>query len=245
VPLSMEKHGYALQIRVSGDPGGDARPRLDKNTVEWIRERVGIGEVMYDLDAGLGMYAVLAARYHGAVVVAFEPGYAAYNDLCDNVRVNGCDGSVLSLPLAVADWNGLGELKFPTGMAGQSKHTLRASDWRIRRASGDEGTVRQTVCTLTLDEAIHRYGLPSPHHLRFGGSAATASVLSGDTAVLALDTLKTIFFTLPVEEAEATAARLAPRQWTVARHIPISRGRAHVQLSREPVAASQVGSGHQ
>jgi FkbM family methyltransferase len=245
VPLLMGKHGYAIKIRVSGDPGGDARPRLDKNTVEWIRECVGIGEVMYDLDAGLGMYAVLAARYHGAVVVAFEPGYAAFNDLCDNVRVNGCDGSVLSLPLALADWDGLGELKFPTGMAGQSKHTLRAADWRIRRASGDEGTVRQSVCTLTLDEAVHRYGLPSPNHLRFGASAATASVLAGAADLLALDTLKTIFFTLPIDEAEATAARLASRQWRIARHIPISRGRAHVQLSRETVAAPQVGSGSQ
>jgi len=240
VDLSMARHGYAVQIQVSGDPGGDARPRLDKVTIDWIRESVGIGDVLYDIDAGLGVYSVLAARYHGAVIVSFEPGFTAFKDLCDNVRVNGCDGSVLPLPVALADWDGLGELKFPSGMAGQSKHTLRPTEWRVRRAAGDEGTVRHTVCAMTLDEAMRRYGLPAPNHLRLGASASVASVLAGAARVLELESLKTIFFTVPAGDADAVIAPLAIRKWTIARNIPISRGRAHMLLCREPMAAAQA-----
>jgi FkbM family methyltransferase len=239
VAVSMAKHGYTLQIQVSGDPGGDARPRLDKNTIDWIRERVGIGDVLYDVDAGLGVYSVLAARYHGAVVVSFEPGFTAFKDLCDNVRVNGCDGSVLPLPVALADWDGLGELKFPSGMAGQSKHTLKPAQWRVRRAGGDEGTVRQMVCAMTLDEAMRRYGLPAPNHLRCGGSASVVRIIAGASQVLERESLKTIFLTVPVGDAEALIAHPAMRKWTIAQNTPISRGRAHVQLCRAPVTASQ------
>jgi FkbM family methyltransferase len=242
VSLSMEKRGYAVNIRVTGDSGGEPPARLDRRTLEWMRRCVAIGDVVYDIDAGLGIYSVIAARYHGAVVVAFEPGYAAYKALCDNVLLNGCDGSVLALPVAVADWDGLGELRFPQGTAGQARHSLsRVVAWRARRASGDEGAVRHTVRAETLDEAVRRYELPSPSHLRLGSAASAQAVTAGAARVLALDSLKTILFTLPAEHAEAVVAQLAPRRWTIANQIALPRERVQVELAREPRAAAQAG----
>ena len=81
---------------------------------------------------------MLAAKYHGAVVVAFEPGYAAFKALCDNLHLNGCDGSVMPISLALADFEGMGELKYPAGFAG----------WRrsLRQSCGLEGeAVRAAV----------------------------------------------------------------------------------------------------
>jgi FkbM family methyltransferase len=240
--LSMAKRDYAIDIRVSGT-SGEEPPRLDKRTIEWMRQSVGIGDVVYDIDAEVGVHAVIAARYHGAVVVAFEPGYAAHQALCDNVRMNGCDGSVLAMPLAVTDWDGLGELRFPSGMAGESKHGLRRAEWRVRKASGDDSTVRQPVCATTLDDAVRRYGLPRPNHLRLGPSALASAVFAGAAHVLGLESLKTILFTTPVEQVDTLASQLAARRWPIARQIELPRGRMHVQLQREPVAAAQVGGG--
>ena len=238
VRLEREKYGYALRVQVSGTAEGDAKPRLDRSTVKWLRQCIGIGDVIYDIDAGVGVYAMLAARYHGAVVVAFEPGYVAFKDLCENVRLNGCDGSVLALPFAVSEFDGIGELKYPSGLAGQARHSLRPAAWRVKRASGEEGTFKQAVCAISLDQAMERHHLPPPNHLRLGPAASAAGVLGGASRILDLETLKTIFFTLPVEEGEALAAQLTRRKWIVARHIPISRGRAHVQLAREAVATT-------
>jgi FkbM family methyltransferase len=232
VALSMEKRRYAINIRITGDPRDDAPPKLDKRTIEWMRRSVGIGHVVYDIDAGLGIYSVIAARYHGAVVVAFEPGFAAFKALCDNVLMNGCDGSVLALPLAVADWDGLGELRFPQGMAGQSRHSLSRVPFRTRRGFGDDGVVRQPVSTVTLDEAAQRYELPAPNHLRLGPSASVLAMAAGAAHVLELESLKTVLFTLPVEQADNLVARFAPQRWVLANQTPMSRGRALVELAR-------------
>jgi FkbM family methyltransferase len=239
--LSMAKRGQVIDIRVSGTPGGEP-PRIDKRTVEWMRQCVGIGEVVYDIDAGLGIHAVIAARYHGAVVVAFEPGYAAYQALCENVRMNGCDGSVLPMPLAVTDGEGLAELRFPSGMPGESQHGVRRIEWRVRKASGDDSTVRQPVCATTLDDALGRYGLPLPNHLRLGPSASASGIFAGAVHVLGIESLKTILFTSPVEQVDALTAQLATRRWTIERQVELPRGRVHVQLQREPVAAAQATS---
>jgi FkbM family methyltransferase len=240
MPFTMPKYGYRLQLQAS-DSTGDAAFRLDKSTVSWLREHVGIGDVVYDIGAGAGVYTLLAAKHHGAVVVAFEPGYAAFKDLCDNLRLNGCDGQVIPLPLALAEFDGVGELKYPTGMAGHSRHSVRPGAWQVRRASGDDGHFRQPVCAISLDQALQRHGLPAPNHLRLGNASSAEGVLAGAARVLGLDSLKTIFFTLPVTEGEAVATRLARSSWAIARHIPISRGRAHVLMSRSVVGAPPSG----
>jgi FkbM family methyltransferase len=239
--LSMTKRKYAVDIRVAGTPG-DEPPSLDKRTIKWMRDFVGIGDVVYDIDAGVGVHAIVAARYHGAVVVAFEPGYAAHQALCENIRMNRCDGSILAMPLAVTDCDGLGELKFPSGMAGESRHGVRQAEWRVRKASGDDGSVRQAVCATTLDDAVRRYGLPLPNHLRLGPSAWAGGVFAGAASLLGLDSLKTVLFTTPADQIDALASQLTPRRWTIARQIELPRGRVHVELEREPVPAAPIGS---
>jgi len=237
--LSMAKRKYVIDIRVSGTPG-DETPSLDKRTLKWMRESVGIGDVVYDIDAGVGVHAVVAAKYHGAVVVAFEPGYAAHQALCENIRTNRCDGSILAMPLAVTDCDGLGELKFPSGMAGESRHGVRQADWRVRKASGDDGTVRQAVCATTLDDAVRRYALPLPNHLRLGPAASAGGIFAGAAHVLGLESLKTILLTTPAGEVDALAEQMAAQHWSIARQIELPRGRLHVELQREPVPAARV-----
>jgi hypothetical protein len=134
----------------------------------------------------------------------------------------------------------MGELKYPSGKAGQGRHTVRSATWRVRRAAGDEGHLRQPVCVTTLDLAVERYGLPSAVHLRLGASSSAASVLAGASRVLASSTLKTVFCTLSIEDSEALASRLSPLNWVMTQRAPLSGGRAHVLLSRETAGASPM-----
>jgi hypothetical protein len=85
---------------------------------------------------------------------------------------------------------------------------------------------------MPLDQAVLRYGIPSPHHLRLANPHSVEHVLAGATQTLDSASLKTIVFTLPADQSELLAARLATQKWYVTRHTPMTRGRAHVVLAR-------------
>jgi FkbM family methyltransferase len=243
VPLTHPKYEYALRVHTSPRSHRDAY-RLDKGTLQWLWRDVAIGDVVYDIDCEAGAYAMLAAKYHGAVVVAFEPGYAAFKALCENLHLNGCDGSVMPVSLALGDFEGIGELKYPAGLAGWRDHTVKAAPWKVKRSSGGEGSTRHPAYVMPLDHAVSRYGLPAPHHLHLHNSRSVERVLAGAAGILGSDRLKTIVFTLAADEGENLAARLAPQKWYVTRHTPMTRGRAHLVLSRaarptSPVAATR------
>jgi FkbM family methyltransferase len=237
VPLTYPKLDYALRVHTLPHSRGD-KYRLDKGTLQWLWRDVAIGDVIYDIDCGVGAYAMLAAKYHGAVVVAVEPGFAAFKALCENLHLNACDGSVLPLSLALADFEGMGELKYPSGLAGWRGHSVRPAEWKVKRSSGGEGSVKQPAYVMPLDQAIARYGLPAPHHLHLHNPQSVERVLAGATGVLTSDQLKTIVFTLPADDGEALSARLATQKWYVTRHTPMTRGRAHMVLSKAPRATA-------
>jgi hypothetical protein len=233
VPLTHPKLDYALRVHTMPHSRGD-KYRPDKGALQWLWRDVAIGDVVYDIDCGVGAYGMLAAKYHGAVVVAFEPGFAAFKALCDNLHLNACDGSVLPISLALADFEGMGELKYPSGFAGWRGHSVRPAAWKVRRSSGGEGSVKQPAYVMPLDQAVSRYGLPAPHHLHLNNAQSVERVLAGATGVLASDQLKTIVFTLAADDGETLAARLATQKWYVTRHTPTTRGRSHLVLSRAP-----------
>ena len=241
VPLTHPKYDYALRVHSPPRSHKDAY-RLDKGTLQWLWRDIAIGDVVYDIDCGVGAYAMLAAKYHGAVVIAFEPGYAAFKALCDNLHLNGCDGSVMPLSLALGDFDGMGELKYPSGLGGWRGHAIKAAAWKVKRSSGGEGTIRQPAYVMPLDRAVARYNLPAPQHLHLHNAQSVERVLAGATTILGSDRLKTIVFTLTADDVENLAARLATQKWYVSRQTPMTRGRAHVVLSRAPRATPPIAA---
>src|SRR5688572_16802217 len=143
----------------------------------WLAADVAPGDVVYDIGAGVGTCSLAAALQRGAVAVAFEPGFAAFHELCDNVILNGCSGTVVPLPLALAARAGLRALTYPHA-AGGDHHALRAREWRPgREAPGEHYT--QPVCAETLDDVVRRHRLPPPHALRIALRSGADEVLRG------------------------------------------------------------------
>jgi FkbM family methyltransferase len=233
VDVSVPKYGFTLRVRVPNEPEAERRYRVEKSTVEWLRQHVGIGDVVYDIDAGIGLYALLAAKHHGAVVIAFEPGYAVFSELCDNLRLNGCDGSITALPLALADFEGLGELKYPTGLAGRQTHSLRSTGWRVKKAAADDRNFKQPVCAMPLDVVVQRFGLPMPTHLRASNPESTVCVLEGALGLLGSESLKSLLLTFSTEQRDAVVSRLAAPRWSVTSDLSLSRGRTQMLVTRQ------------
>ena len=174
---------------------------------------VAPGDVLYDIGAGVGACSVVAALQRGAVVMAFEPGFAAFHELCDNVILNGCSGTVVPLPVALASRPGLRALTYPHA-AGGDHHALRTREWRPgREAPGERYT--QPVCADTLDDVVRRHRLPPPQALRIAVRSGADDVLRGAAEVIDLHRPRSILVLLKdADQTEAVhdaAARLGYR----------------------------------
>ncbi len=168
--------------------------RVDPAIAHWLDEVVVPGDVFYDIGAGVGVYALVAAVKRGALAVAFEPGFAVYRTLCENVRLNGAAHGVIPLPIALTDRAGFFELEF-SGASGGEHHVLRNREWRPRRETVDD---RQghPVCAERLDDVVARHGIATPNVMRIAVRREAERVLAGATALLEAPSLRSILLTV-------------------------------------------------
>ena len=96
----------------------------------------------------------------------------------------------------------------------------------------------RTVCVTSLDSALQRYEWPSPNHLRVAETAPAFAVLAGARDLLASASLRTIFLTLGADDCGRVTKLVASLGWQSAATTLISRGRAHVLLSRNAPATA-------
>ena len=174
----------------------------------WLESAVRPGDTVYDIGAGVGAYAIFAAMHRGCTVVAFEPGFAAFKSLCDNVVHNHCQGRVAALPIALGARPGLFELEY-AHESGDDQHTLSARAWRPHGDGADPR--RQAVCADTLDQVVSRHALPPPAAIRISVRRHAPQVLSGAAHVLALPGVRAILCSLrSAEQAREVANSLKP-----------------------------------
>ena len=202
--LSLGDEASALQVYASSIADRRARNGvvpLDDEVVRWIEQDVAVGDVLYEVGAGIGEYAIVAAKRKGAIVVAFEPAYAAHKELCDNALLNRCEASIVPIPLALAARDGLAEIKYQQGQPGEPGYLVRDDiDWKMKHR-GRTKPYLQPACLVRLDSFIERQHAPSPHHLKISAGSGVEGVLAGAADTLRSPALKTIW--LQVEEARA------------------------------------------
>lgn len=216
VPLAYARcalHVYATPEANDFIENGVGRVR--QSVVRWLEQHVQLGDVVYDIHAGIGTYALIGAKSRGAVVVAFEPAYRVFADLCDNVVLNGCDGAVVPVPLAVMGADELLELKYRQGRPGAGEYHILDKAWRPgpRR---ETTLYRQPACVTRLDTAVRLYDLPRPNHLRLSPSASSLAVFAGAADTLTQPSLRTVYLELAHEDAPPARAQLESLGWTVA-----------------------------
>ena len=223
-----------------GPSGGDARVYTTAITTR--RARHGVVLLPPELDAGSlptsrpatssttsapapGSAASWRPLQRGAAAVAFEPGFAAFKELCDNIILNGCGRAVVPVPAALTDRAGLRALTYPHA-AGSDRHALRDREWRLgREAPADRYT--QPVCAESLDELVRRQRLPPPQALRIAVRSGADAVLRGAAGVIATHRPRSI---LVLAQGSRAGARRARRRGGAR----LRRGRGWVQCGRFP-----------
>lgn len=176
-------------------------------TVGWIERFVGSGDVMYDVGANVGSYSLIAAcRPDRPVqVVAIEPGYASFAELCENVQRNDAAGSITPLPVSLADRTRLLELDYRDLKAGAAVHAM------VEPGAGPGDFVpayRQPVLAFSLDDLVERFDLPAPNHIKLDVDGAEAQVVAGAARTLSAPTMRTLMIELDDQEADSVIRTL-------------------------------------
>jgi len=147
----------------------------EPETLEWI-DTFAAGDCLFDVGANVGLYSLYAAR-RGARVMSFEPESQNYAALNRNIHLNGLDGRVTALNVALCDADRLGALNLPRFLTGSALNNFGENlDWNRKRF---EPAFRQGVLGYALDSFLSRYPDLFPNHLKIDVDGAEAEVIAG------------------------------------------------------------------
>lgn len=205
--VELDYEPVRIQIRATSDTERRWRVRPCRKepwTVEWIERTIEAGAVFYDIGANIGAFTLIATRRQPtATVVAFEPGYASYARLCDNLALNRCQGTVIPIPLPLWSRTTIMSLKYRDVTPGQSRHQLMQ---RIppHGTLSRESRYEQPVLGITLDDLVRLFQLPLPTAVKLDVDGAETHVLQGAIDTFRWEGLKSVL----VESSEETGAEV-------------------------------------
>jgi len=152
----------------------DSLMEKEPDTVAWI-EKMGEGDVLFDVGANIGQYAMLAAK-RGVFVHAFEPESQNFALLCRNVAVNELNKNLRVWPIALADQPGLHTFYVQSLIPGNSCNTLgQKTDYNLKPK--DNWGFEQGCGAMTLDFFADTFGPPT--HIKLDVDGLEHKVLLG------------------------------------------------------------------
>lgn len=208
--LDYRRHRILLHVDSAHALYRTAACRKEPETVQWIEEYIRPGDVLYDVGANVGAYSLIAAKHCGGnvSVLAFEPSFATYDELCRNVVLNGCEQCVIPLLVCLTEAPGLVNFGHSSLEPGSALHVSDPA-----AAAGAAIVYRQQLLGLSIDQLIAEFGCPAPHHLKIDVDGAELAILRGAASTFAAGTIRTI--QVEVSPQDASAAEV--ESWLAAR----------------------------
>lgn len=204
----------------------------------WIETLIGDGDVVYDVGANVGVYAIYAAIQHpGARIYAFEPLEVNFHRFCANVRLNEV-GNVIPLHMALSDQNGIDTLFV-------SDYRTGASGSQIGAAINDMGQAftplgREYVPALRMDALGEFFCLPPPNHVKVDVDGLEAQIVGGMAGLLASETLRTILIEMNHGASDQAAIVRDLKSFGFHAEHPLNSHPRHSRHRREAIRSNQV-----
>ncbi|MBI1206928.1 MAG: FkbM family methyltransferase [Azospirillum sp.] len=164
---------YSPSARALHDPWHLAQG--EPETIRWL-DGLGANEVLWDIGANVGLYALYAARARGMRVLAFEPSASSYAVLVRNVELNRLDPLIDPYCLAFDQTTRLDHLHMAHTEAGHSMHAFGQS----HTIEGEIATVfRQAVAGFSVDDFCRLFQPPPPDHIKLDVDSIEVKILRG------------------------------------------------------------------
>ena len=167
----------------------------EPETLDWIERYFKPGDVMYDIGANIGLYALFAAKYMrgNCKVYAFEPEALNHARLSRNIYLNGMSTVVVPCCVAITDrlcFNQfyLNPRNFETAtpddglVPGSALHSFGApvdetgSEFRSFHQQGTVG--------VSIDHLWQEWGLDFPNHVKIDVDGLEEKIIAGGERTL-------------------------------------------------------------
>ena len=190
------KDGIALKSGINVVRKMDVLCKKEPETVDWIETFLKDGDVLYDVGANAGAYSLVASKFFdGKVkVYAFEPAFLNFTQLCKNLALNRCEGSVVPLQIALSDKTRIDNFNYHNLTPGGAIHALG-------EAVDSEGedfvpVLKQPVLSYRSDDLIKRFEMPVPNHIKIDVDGTEFFILRGMEETLGDPSVRSILLEL-------------------------------------------------
>jgi FkbM family methyltransferase len=201
--ITFEGHRFLIPKR----PGSDylldlmARKRsfYEADLLRALKSAVAPGGIALDCGANIGNHALFFAGVMGLKTYAFEPVETNLEVLRKLVALNGLEGRIEVMPLALSDAAGVLWLDAPDPV---NPGTFRETS---------EG-IGERVAAVRLDDILREHGIPlaSVHVVKIDVEGQEYKVLAGATRLLSEGKAVLAIETMSVEKFERLLALLGP-----------------------------------
>jgi FkbM family methyltransferase len=179
----------------------------EPETVRWIEQYIRAGDVVFDIGANVGVYALVIDRHtrRGAKVYAFEPGAGTFLQLTRNVALNGCDGRIIPLAVAFGARTGLSTFNYSSLAPGAARHAVGESVDAFGQPF--EPARRQPILVYSVDEFIETFHIEPPAHIKLDVDGTELDILRGSPRTIANPRLRSVMVELEPTTAGAHDAQ--------------------------------------
>jgi FkbM family methyltransferase len=200
VLLDVEPEAQEGEARNFEQWRADTYATKEPDTIAWIDAFFQPGDVIYDIGANIGQYALYAAKRLGGNcrVFAFEPEALNYAKLNRNIVLNGLSETVTACCLAVADRTALDFFYVKAFAPGASLHAYGRPVTQGEKPFPPKN--RQGTMGVSLDDLTGRFALPFPNHVKIDVDGIEERIIRGAAQTLADPRLKSVLVEVFMQE---------------------------------------------
>lgn len=173
----------------------------EPETVQWI-EAFPVDAIFYDVGANIGAFSLIAAAQpnKAITVVSFEAAFHNFYALVGNLIRNQLTARAIPLHFALSDKTSLTAFNYRKLERGSAKSALDSPIDAHGNAFAPAAVVRAPC--FALDDAIARFGLPFPSHIKIDVDGHETHILRGAQRTLADSRLRGLMLEAASPEEE-------------------------------------------
>jgi len=155
--------------------------KKEPETLRWI-ESFDEGSVLWDIGANIGLYSLYAAKVRNCKVVAFEPSVFCLEFLARNIWLNGLHEQITIVPNALSDTTQANLLTLYSREWGESSNFFGTT--LDQDGNEIDASFNYKILGITMDEALTKFHLPEPQHIKIDVDGIEPTILAGGTQLL-------------------------------------------------------------